>query len=55
MGICRIDVTYQDCLPFGSADFTESTALVGACGSELQLHADCLVSSANSVLAEFRT
>jgi hypothetical protein len=29
----------QDCLPFGSADFTESTSLSSACGKELQLRA----------------
>jgi hypothetical protein len=29
----------QDCLPFGSADFTGSTALSSACGKVLQLRA----------------
>jgi hypothetical protein len=45
---------FQKSLPFGSADFTESTALIDTCGRKLQLRADCLVSPANSALATFR-
>ena len=44
----------QDCLPFGSVDFTASTALQGICGSTLQLHTLRLVYAANSTLAKFR-
>jgi len=44
----------QDCLPFGSVDFTASTALQSICGSTLQLYAPRLVYAANSTLAEFR-
>jgi len=44
----------QDCLPFGSADFTASAALQGICGSTLQLHALRLAYVANSTLAKFR-
>ncbi len=44
----------QDCLPFGSADFTKSTALSSACGKVLQLRTCCLVSLVNSTLAKSR-
>ena len=45
----------QDCLPFGSVDFTASAALQGICGSTLQLHALRLVYAANSTLSRFLT
>jgi len=44
----------QDCLPFGSTDFTASAALQGICGSALQLYALRLAYAANSTLAKFR-
>ena len=44
----------QDCLPYGSVDFTGSAALQGICGSTLQLHALRLAYAANSTLAKFR-
>jgi len=44
----------QDCLPYGSADFTTSAALQGVRGSTLQLHTLRLASAANSTLAKFR-
>ena len=44
----------QDCLPFGSVDFTASAALQGICSSTLQLYALRLAYAANSTLAKFR-
>jgi len=40
--------------PFGSASFTESTALSSVCSITIRLHAWCLVSSAKKTLAGFR-
>jgi hypothetical protein len=37
--IMKYKKNIQDCLPFGRADFTGSTALSNACGKVLQLRA----------------
>jgi len=44
----------QDCLLFGSADFTASAVLQGIRGSSLQLHTLRLAAAVNSTLAGFR-
>jgi hypothetical protein len=44
----------QDCLPFGSVDFTASAVLQGICGSTLQLYALPLAYAVNLTLAKFR-
>jgi len=55
IGIIEIlPLLIQNCLPFGSADFTASAALLVICSSTLQLHALRLAYVANSTLAKFR-
>jgi len=44
----------QDCLPFGSVDFTASAVLQGICSSTLNLHALRLAYAANPTLAKLR-
>jgi hypothetical protein len=44
----------QNCLPFGSVNFTASVVFQGICGSTLQPHALRLAYTANSTLAKFR-
>ena len=54
-GIFRIlPFGLQDCLPYGSVDFTASAVLQDICGSTLQLHTLRLASAANSTLAKSR-
>ena len=50
----EITTNIQDCLPFGSVDFTKSTALSSVCGKVLQLRTCCLVSLVNLTLAKSR-
>ena len=55
MGIIEIlPLLLQNCLPFGSADFTVSAALQVICSSALQLHVLRLAYATNSTLAKFR-
>ena len=50
----KLELLFQDCLPFGSDDFTASAVLQGICSSILRLHALRLAYAANSTLAKFR-
>jgi len=47
----ELSIFFQDCLPFGSANFTRPASLSSACGSKLQLCTWCLASLANLTLA----
>jgi len=46
--------SFQKIEPFGSASFSESTALSSACSIIIRLRACCLVASAKKTLAGFR-